>query len=618
MSEPPPEAPANEPPKTGSGAELFLRRVLGAARATWEFATRHKIVPTGAVPPALRNQLPRGILHWLSVGLLAIVFSVYLAFWISGNFPFLTDPMLQTDDARTVHFPFHRYGPDKAMANDPLASDMLGFSPPGIRLLYRLLVPVCGLFVATKIVQLICLLLIFLAAWWIIRSKKGGLAAGLLMAFMLLHSWWVVNRIAGGTPRAFAFPLLALWVAGALSDSERRRYVAAMLCSITYPTAMVIILGAEGLLLLHGVAIRGGLRLLFGRLKRYALLVGGCFLLILPFALGNERRGDFHTLEEARRKPVFGHRGRVRELPWPDPVIRLGHHVAQPFQSKGRVLAKSWYQAYRRHGNTGPLLFLGAMLLLLLLRASPSPYPVIALLVAVLIVYWLARLFAFRLYTPTRYLTYGGTAVGIALTVSTVGFIGTGLTKRLRAGLSNVTVALFIGLLCLLAGDGVIPKNGLTIDGRRHAPLYAFARTLPPTSRIAAHPGDADDLPFWAARATTGGHETLSPWFKNFWRRRVKVLNDTITALYATRRQVVRDYVRKYGITHFLLRRDRYGPRFRRLANFFEPIGRHARRLVRWVHRQDLILGDVDPRAVVFRYRALLIVDVKRLLECWR
>src|SRR5262249_2709632 len=72
--------------------------------------------------PALKSLVPRTPLHWISVGLLWALFLAYAVLWIRGNAEVLFDPLVQADDARTILFPFHRYGSEHALAGDPVAA----------------------------------------------------------------------------------------------------------------------------------------------------------------------------------------------------------------------------------------------------------------------------------------------------------------------------------------------------------------------------------------------------------------------------------------------------------------------------------------------------------------
>lgn len=211
---------------------------------------RYELVPQAAERISRRDWLPRGRLHVLSVAVLTIVFAAYLAVWVHNNWLRLTDPARQDNDVRTLVFPFHRFGPEQALREDPIANDMYLLNPPGIRALYALFVPLTDLHVATKLVQAVAFGLVLIAGVRLLLAKNAGLGAGLLLIFLILHTPAAVKRFDGGLPRAFAFPVFALWIAGAVSKCERTRFAAIWLAAATYPSAMLMLLCAEGIMTL--------------------------------------------------------------------------------------------------------------------------------------------------------------------------------------------------------------------------------------------------------------------------------------------------------------------------------------------------------------------------------
>lgn len=204
---------------------------------------------------------------------------VWLRSWYAGNEPVLIDPLLQPDDARTALFPFHRYAPGHPLANDPISNEMLEYQPYAYRLLFRFTVPSVGLLVASKWVTKLLFAMFVMAGAVLMTSRRAGLGAGLLFAALFIHDQSIQNRIHGGLPRSFGFPVCALWLAGALAGRPTVRRVACIIGALTYPTALAMVLGAEGIYVLRGLG-RPGFRTLFRRLKHYALLVAACVALL--------------------------------------------------------------------------------------------------------------------------------------------------------------------------------------------------------------------------------------------------------------------------------------------------------------------------------------------------
>ena len=550
----------------------------------------------------------------------------YVFLWMAGNHGLLFDPLLQTDDARTSLFPFHQYEKGGALSDDPIAREMLGFVPPAVEHIYQLLVPYFGIFVAAKIVQVMALGLLAAAAIILIRAPGAGLAAGVLLVFLVLHTSFITARgIAGGLPRAFAFPALGLWVAGALTGRDWVRRASAAIGAAAYPPAMLLILGAEGLYLLQ-LTFRSQQRRWLRTLGGYLALAATCFVLLSPMLGRDDNLGPIQTLEQAYQEPAFYRDGRLHVLPFHSPLVEFPRHIVMPY-----IISGSWWLPDRFnfwHNGTAALLVAMIPLVLLwfavLWRRAPIPVISLSLLLSATLLYILARLFAFHLYSPERYYSYGLVIAAIALPIEV---LGQWRTRAVAPSMTscdgaesrrNQLSAVFILALFTVGGTGIDPqRNGMTIDGRSEAGLYAFVRTLPLDIRVAAHPMDGDDIPLWAARATTGGYETLQPWFVKAWRRQRQRAEDTLRAFYSVTRSDVLEYCARYRVTHLLLNKARYGFDFKERAGLFEPFGSFVRGLVADVELSDLVLADVPPEAIMFEDQRFRLVSVERLRAAW-
>lgn len=548
-----------------------------------------------------------------SLVLWAIV-AVYLAWWTIQYSGFLFDPMLQTDDARTGLFPLHRYGPEGAMADDPIAGGMLAFMPPAVVLLYRILLPFAGLFAAAKIVQGICLGIFAYACVRLARASAAGPASAAIFLFLFLHTTLLFQRgLSGGLPRGFAFPLIALWAAGAMTGSRGDRRAASLIGALTYPSAMIMTLAAEGLFCLRkGIDPRSPE--LRKRLMHYGILVLVCAVLLVPFFLSKSDAGRIHTLEEAKDEPAFYRDGRLLVLPFRNPVEEFILFYSRPFlpargavvEGVGSLLPDSPVELVI------PLSFTLLFGLLFIRKRTPFPAAAVAFGLGAMILYALSRVFAFRLYSPERYYSFTMPMVAILLATETAGRLRAVPLRR------NLMAAGLVLAVLVLTGDGIVPgKNGMTIDGRDHADLYAFARTLPVDVLFASHPMDGDDLPLWAARSTLGGFETLQPWFVDSWRAQKETTFRTLDALYAVRREDVLAFCREYGVTHLLLNRSRYGDDFARRAAVFQPFDAYLEKTLAMRTRDELVLADPPPAAVVFESETFLVLDVQRLRQAW-
>ena len=568
-------------------------------------------------PERIAKLRPRGALHWASVGLVWFVALAWMIVWCKANAAPLFDPLIQPNDARTAIFPFHRYAPGAPLADDPIANEMLEYQPYAYRLLFRFTVPFIGLLAAAKVVQWVLILILIAAGVLLMTSRRAGLGAGLLFAFLLLHDPIVQGRVLGGLPRGFGFPTTALWVAGALACRPWARRSAAILAALTYPTALAMVLGAEGVYAMRGLH-RPGLATLWRRLKHYGLLVGVCCLLLAPAVLlGMSDGGPIHTLAQAEKEPAFS--SRLGILPFAAPGRAFGSAFVGSFARSGVSPLRALEGRFAGYEFELAVLVLAVLLAIFLFRLSAAPTPLVAFTIATLVVYAASRIYAFRLYSPERYYTVGIRVVGLGLTAAAFGFLLPRLRLAVRQPLRNFASAGVIAFTWFVLGNGVTdPPMGLCENYRAEAPLWRFISALPKQARIASHIMDGDNIPLFGARANNGAYETLQPWLTLSWARQKARSQDTLKALYATDREEVLAYARRYRVSHFLLSRKRYREDFVRKAKSFEPFSSYSTSLLRDVALKDLVLSDVPDDAIVFRHREWLLVSVAKLESAWK
>jgi hypothetical protein len=573
----------------------------------------------------MRMRLPSSRWYWISCGALLAIFAAYAALWVHAHRGYLFDPQLQNDDARTSLFQFHRYGPERALADDPIAGEMMVIATPGHWLLYRALVPLVGLHAASKIVQGLCLGVLVAAAVVLARARRGGLACAIVLVFLALHTPFVVNRIAGGHGRGFAFPLMALWTAGVIARSHRSRFTAASIAALFYPPVLLLLLGAEGIVALWGLPGLPRVRL-SRRLARYAFLVAVCTACVVPQVVRNAQYGRVHTLAEARQDPVFVHSPRA-VLPLAPPVTEGGRFLLHPFRAHGLAPVAAIGGAYDALGIAGPMVIIAGLMALTVAvaRRPRAATAAVALLLAAIAAYAAARIVAFRLYSPVRYLWYGSVAAALALAVTTLAALWPAYRDRAALAVRR-NLAAFAGIyvVWMLTGDGmvrgkaptgdeVVGHNGMSIDERDHAELYRFIRTLPANARIALHPADGAGISYWTARATTEHVETLQPWLVEPWQRLKHRTSDTLRALYATDPASLLRYCDRYEISHLLVRTPRYSEKYRSNAELFPPFDDVTGRALEGVERDELIIPRVTRQATVYYRQPWIVLDVARI-----
>ena len=602
-----------------------LRAALGRLVTPWAAWLARVLVPIRAPLARLGAGIQKLFLHERTQQVLYLVstlsvlatLAAYGSVWVQFNLPMLVNPDLQSDDARTILIPFHRYDSDPALADDPISNEMLDLVPLGVHALYRVLVPFTDVFIAPKIVQALAFALVLVAGAVLWRSRRAGLGAGVLLVFFLLHDWFAVERISGGLPRAFGFPCFALWLAGILAHNRWARFSAPVICALSYPTVMLLILAAEGLYALRGLGSSRA-RVVWRRLRRYAAICAACLLAALPAVLGSSDGGPVHTLAQAELEPAFGKAGRLWILPFAEPTkVFLDTYIDQ-LRPRGESPLGPLQQAYGGNAEVWATAFLAGLLLCGLLRLGPSPAVALAFTAGAVILYLLSRVLAFSLYSPERYYSFGMRMAAMALLIGVPARLFPALRRRSRAIVTNTVAALVLMLVWASTGHGQKAPSGMFVNANDERPLHDFVRSLPKNARFATHPMDGDGIPYFGARATMGTFETLQPWFVDSWHRQKERCNATLRAMYATETGDVLAYAKEHGVTHFLVNQQRYRSNFAAKSSSFQPFTAYARTLVSGHAREDFVLGNVPKSAIVFQSSKWQVVDVEKLRRAWQ
>ena len=192
---------------------------------------------------------------------------------------------------------------------------------------------------------------------------------------------------------------------------------------------------------------------------------------------------------------------------------------------------KSWL---RSHHATFSLLSISLILAFLFFGFGRFPSVGVSILISSWVCYGVARVLAFLLYTPLRYLEFG-TVLGVFVTfVEVAGFAFYGSGLKSAKVLRNILAATALLFMFLFLGDGFHPKSGMSIDYSKRESLWNSIQALPGDSRILAHPQDANSVSLFGKRGTTITFELLVPWFVERWERHQTRVKNIFATLYAT------------------------------------------------------------------------------------
>ncbi|TAD80563.1 MAG: hypothetical protein EA001_00430, partial [Oscillatoriales cyanobacterium] len=454
-------------------------------------------------------------------------------------------PFVVADDGRQHLFWMTRLVNPQAFAGDWIADYFASVAPWGFRGVYWLAEAIgLGSATAAKLWPPVLSGAIGGLVWVVTRAIVPVPFGGFVAALLFLQNLWLKDDLASGTARAFLNPLflLVLWA------WVRRS-----------PWGLVGVIGLLGGFYPHYVLVTAamlGLRLGLVVMRRegdwriWAIGLGACVAVLLPFAASASTFGPTITIAQARQLPEFLPDGRSRFF----------------YADFGRF----WLSA----GRSGiqpplepPLLGLGLGLPLLwrwrdrfpLWQTVRSGVEILPLLtIASFGCFGLAHLLLFRLHLPSRYTQHGlrvvlAIAAAMVLVLLLDRFWAWARNRRRAIGLAVAIGTIgIIGLLVAypLAVRG-FPKANYVTGG---APdLYRRVAADPTVGRVATLSGEASNLPTFTGKSVLVGAEYAIPYHWGYYREFRSRVEALLLAQYSPDPATLNLVIDRYRPTHWLL-----------------------------------------------------------------
>jgi hypothetical protein len=538
-----------------------------------------------------------------------------------------SNPFIFNDDVRQQIFPFFRFHEAGLFPHDYFSAYYLAcFLPPGYSAFYRFGARVADPACISKVLPYFLLALTVVAVALAARRLAGYLGA-LVAAGLVLSQGIFLEHMAGGLPRAFAFPALAL-TATALVYGQPR-LLAGIVCATAgfYPVAAM--LGGISLMLWLFVlpaSDRGeALDWALGRRLRLVIVTASISaLILLPMLLGARAYGRTLGPRDVPSYPELGVGGRDAKETMVSLVETFQQTAIEVVREFFKPVGKPWLQNVRDWANnrdgTGAnshgdviLEFLAGVLLVggVLVAARRSAGRRLWLLgVGAWVGYLAARSLAPYLFLPQRYVMYSVPILLVLLIPAAGATIGGQLSsRRLAAVWEPAGVMMMAAMVLLPFGGRGNSDAGLKIDAESQRRLYNFLGRLPKDAVIAGWPMDVDNVPYLSRRQafiTFELHQTLHQDYADEMRRRMRALIDAYLATDQRALVRLRD---EFGVTHLIFQQSRLeNPPF-----YFRPFSAWIRKAFNdGVGKGFEIPRQVDA-ATVFSDGPFVVLDLRRL-----
>lgn len=508
----------------------------------------------GALAPVtLQSGRPSRSL-WIWFGL-ALASGVALAGLVLAKMS--AEPYLIADDARQQIFWMQRFEDRALFPNDIIADYFESVSPQGLSWLYRG-AAVVGVPPLTfgKILPAIAIVLTVAVTFWTCFELCAVPAAGFAAALLLEQSVGFASNVASGTAKGFVYLLTLLFLYGWLRRSRGLCWLAILLQGLFYPQAVLVC--ACFLVLSLAVRARGRWGPNPSRRERQ-LAYGGLAIaaaVLAPYALASSAFGPTISAAQALEMPEFFRGGRARFF----------RSDLVSFLLYGRSGLR--FDAVLTPATNLIALALPAMLgcprwlpLAKSVRAGMGA-SLVRLAIAALCCFVAAHAFLFRLHLPSRYTGHYFRmvfvlAAGIAIVVAIDALLRQAILALERRSpvrvLPSAGAALVLVAVLLLYPLTIKDFPILPLHVGREPLLYEFFASQPKTSAIASLTAAASDIPSFAGRSVLASPEVAIPYHVGYYRLVRERIAATIAAQYTSDTALVRAFIRRYGVTHWLL-----------------------------------------------------------------
>jgi hypothetical protein len=545
-----------------------------------------------------------------------LLFYCILLFW--NLLPYWFNPNWTTDDARQQLFIFHEAIHPGRFSGDIIYEAMKGyFGPLAYWIGYGITKLTHDPIMTGHWVMAIQLVLTCAFSFLILRVLTNNYVA-CFGVFWLLHTRPLVHSMVAGLPRGWAGVVITTCLWAITTKRHVAIWVFLFLGSLLHlPSTFVMIFTYSLILALEFIKNNQAKRF-NNNILRFIILAP---LLLLTAYLSVKRPeyiGKMHTLEQASQMPEFSRDGGrfpfVPLLPQVTEITSVGSYAFMNNSYLGKSKAEKI--EVREQGEI--VLTIVCFIFFLSWVSSKKfktqflPPSIICFFVAVFFSYQLARLLAFNLYVPDRYLLWPLNIFWIfATSTALYGFFH----SRSVMAVSS-TFIIFSATLFLLGGDGLKGRGSFNTNIIKNERLFNWLKSeTPENAVIGGHPIALNSVPLVSARRTYITEETFHPFYDKYFYLAKDRLVRSLELHYAVDREAFLGFLGKEDMDYFVFQKASllHGTDKKRTRRFFKPYNNIVERL----SEKDKFFYDElitsDNSSIAYNDEDFLVVDLTKL-----
>jgi hypothetical protein len=490
--------------------------------------------------------------------------------------------------------------------------------PLGFKLLYRTLAPAVDPETVSKVLPYILFLIMSLGVGMAAYRLGGPVVAFVALALVLQTPQFLMQMV-GGLPRAFAFALISLGFWALVAGRVRALAALAVVAPAVYAVAAAVLglmLGA--LLFIVPRADRGEAKGWSWQRRLAVLVLVGALMstLVVPITLATRPWGRLLGPQDATVYPEAGPGGRHKDdwMPLPYLFVEARDQVERTLLGGGTPLVP----AVRSLVKGREALVMDMLLLLLVLgliplaRGEGAVRRALALPLAGVVGYVLARGLPPFLYVPQRYMQYTVPLFMVALLPASGAALAQGLSPtRWAIRTRAIGAVLAAGAALMLVGGRGDPLTGYyTKVFHANTRIYEFVRGLPKDVLVAGWPGGViQNVPYVSRRRAFITHETHQPTHEGYTLEMRHRMGAVIDALFSDDQQGLTKLRDIFGVTHLIVDVDN----FSKPPSYFAPFDTEVKRTWERGSERGFAVESVLAKATVFCEGKLMVLDLSRL-----
>ncbi len=370
-------------------------------------------------------------------------------------------------------------------------------------------------------------LFVFLAA-----CSFSSIVAACASVIWLLNTPWLIRNTFGGLPRGWAGAILAAFLYFLSRKNHKAIIVLIFIGSMLHPHSTFLVCATYSFYLAFNFIIPAKRQEFKKYIVQFAMACPLIFAVNYYYIQRPDDIGTMVTLKEAENMPAFSKKGgRFPFVPLSslsDDFYNSSLRIFLDYDGKDTIKIKNKIIYVL-------ILFYGLAVLLTIIRRKyliPQEFLIFAF--SILVAYYLARLFAFRLYVPVRYLAWPPALFFLISMPAIVWkmFESKYERKTQYSSVFGITALLFF--IYFFTGSNIAAKSNYKPGNDFDNPAYEWIRNnTSKESVFAGQPSSIDGMPLYGIRRAFVTTETAHPFYDKYAKEIERRIDISFRALYA-------------------------------------------------------------------------------------